>query len=952
MGGPKRLSPETAAYRPDTGIFAPTTGLDHRLFGENFELRPQVREVIMERLDRCIRVDIQLAGSDWQEWLKVYIAGGSASEWAGGRPDSDAQDLDVLVGLDLAKAQGYNSFEGMDEDQAATALNAAFRKCFNHRGWQAPFGGTWDLTAYCNPRIGTDIRAIKPYAAWDLTDSRWAVKPPHLPDHTLADFDPAVLAHARAVLAEARAILRLPEPLRTREARALWEHIHEHRCQAFSENGRGWTDPGNVDEKYVQYAPGHVLDRIKALVFPEDRPLAATAAARDSGDTRCVDCGAIVSHAKWAPGKQYEHYIVHQPLWEQAGSPNGYLCIGCLENRLGRELNKRDFPEGVPVNSLGPENDRYAWSDRTPRLRDRLTREACAPGNVLRRVRELALAGQQPKTAVRTYHGSPHLLQGAPRIPETSEDDREYGRLAGFYTSTDPLDAGQFGDHVSEHQVNLSNPLHVRYSGDGDPGAEVWEKLTGEKYPPEGADIAARVRAAGHDGVIVHVTPHHAWHVALEPSALGCVEQQPKTAAKDEKPTRTKEQVSYREGTAAKHCGNCVMIRLAPPDFETHKCTLVKGIVEPTAVCDEWYPAKGSKKEAVSGYEGLTGRSGMIYLEIPEGLIGEVPGGVDDHHITLVYLGKNVSDEAFGEACQRAAKAAAAHHPLEGVLHGIDTFPASDSSDGKVPAFVPAYIPGIGKLRQELEDLSASEHPHYRPHLTLGYYGEDEELPPPHPPVRIRFTHLHVKRGDEVRSYPLGEPIRAQAELGKQPTPETWKARYDRVDRFLERRGDGTMPIRDRWGPHTPDYVAHGLIADHDGPVRDEHWEHLPDEYVSLKQPIHTHQGYVYPATVRHYLHADNDPDAYPDGGEYVPGGDEPKIVRHKGQHYLLDGHHRYVKDRLMGHDSMMAKVFDTANPEHKQSNCYECHEEEARDDYDHDSDECPACRQHGWQVW
>ena len=358
-------------------------------------------------------------------------------------------------------------------------------------------------------------------------------------------------------------------------------------------------------------------------------------------------------------------------------------------------------------------------------------------------------------------------------------------------------------------------------------------------------------------------------------------------------------------------------------------------------------------KTAATGYQDLTPRSAMIYLEIPEGLVGQVPGGVDDHHITLVYLGKNVGDEAFAEACRRTRDAAAKIPPLEGVLHGIDTFEPSDSSDGKVPAFVPAYIPGIGKLRQLLEDLSASEHRHYRPHLTLGYYEPDEDLPAPHPPVQVRFGRLHVKRGDEVASFPLGErPMTAQAAERRMPTEETWKARRDRVDKFLQAQGDGTMPIRSSWGPHTPNYVAHGLIADHDGPVRDEHWEHLPDEYVSLRQPIHTHQAFVYPEAVRHYLHADDDPDSYPDSGEYTPGGDEPKVVRHEGTHYLLDGHHRYVKDRLMGHDSMTAKVFDTANPEHKQSNCYECHRDEAEDDYDHDSDECPTCRQHGWQVW
>jgi 2'-5' RNA ligase len=160
-------------------------------------------------------------------------------------------------------------------------------------------------------------------------------------------------------------------------------------------------------------------------------------------------------------------------------------------------------------------------------------------------------------------------------------------------------------------------------------------------------------------------------------------------------------------------------------------------------------------KEAVTGYTGLTGRTAMIYLELPEGLVKHVPGGVDDHHITLVYLGKNVSDAAFGEACRRAQAAAAQASPLIGFLAGIETF---EPSDGKVPAFVPAYLPGIGRLRAALEDLNASQYRQYRPHVTLAYLAPEDELPEPHPKVDVRFSRLHVKRGDDVVSFPLGHP--------------------------------------------------------------------------------------------------------------------------------------------------------------------------------------------------
>jgi hypothetical protein len=48
-----------------------------------------------------------------------------------------------------------------------------------------------------------------------------------------------------------------------------------------------------------------------------------------------------------------EYYFIHTPTWLAAtGSKNGMLCIGCLENRLGRELTSRDFTDAM-INQLG-----------------------------------------------------------------------------------------------------------------------------------------------------------------------------------------------------------------------------------------------------------------------------------------------------------------------------------------------------------------------------------------------------------------------------------------------------------------------------------------------------------------------------------------------------------------------------------------------------------------------
>ena len=149
----------------------------------------------------------------------------------------------------------------------------------------------------------------------------------------------------------------------------------------------------------------------------------------------------------------------------------------------------------------------------------------------------------------------------------------------------------------------------------------------------------------------------------------------------------------------------------------------------------------------------------MISLDLPEGTITPVPGGVTDHHVTVVYLGPDVDDDAYAVACQRAASAAAAMPgPLAAEVGGIGSFPPSGSSDGKVPAWAAVLIPGAERLREALADLSASEHTDWKPHVTLAYVDPGDPLPARVPQTPVTFTHLSVHRGDDVARFPLGAP--------------------------------------------------------------------------------------------------------------------------------------------------------------------------------------------------
>lgn len=52
---------------------------------------------------------------------------------------------------------------------------------------------------------------------------------------------------------------------------------------------------------------------------------------------KCLDCNVDT-------GKIYEHYFINLQTWlSVVNSKNGMLCIGCLETRLNRQLNKHDF---------------------------------------------------------------------------------------------------------------------------------------------------------------------------------------------------------------------------------------------------------------------------------------------------------------------------------------------------------------------------------------------------------------------------------------------------------------------------------------------------------------------------------------------------------------------------------------------------------------------------------
>jgi hypothetical protein len=58
----------------------------------------------------------------------------------------------------------------------------------------------------------------------------------------------------------------------------------------------------------------------------------------------CRDCAKPTIPLDGSP---HEYYVVHDRIWSEAGVPpeGGYLCVGCLQRRLGRRLAAADFED-------------------------------------------------------------------------------------------------------------------------------------------------------------------------------------------------------------------------------------------------------------------------------------------------------------------------------------------------------------------------------------------------------------------------------------------------------------------------------------------------------------------------------------------------------------------------------------------------------------------------------
>lgn len=64
----------------------------------------------------------------------------------------------------------------------------------------------------------------------------------------------------------------------------------------------------------------------------------------------CTDCGVDTLNIPGHEFRRSEYYMLDSDVWEAvADEHDRYLCIGCLEQRMGRQLTPDDFQD-VPIN--------------------------------------------------------------------------------------------------------------------------------------------------------------------------------------------------------------------------------------------------------------------------------------------------------------------------------------------------------------------------------------------------------------------------------------------------------------------------------------------------------------------------------------------------------------------------------------------------------------------------
>jgi len=236
---------------PTSYFSAPSDSLDPHLFdGRNIKswVRQGILTLLYDFLEKYYRHP--------ELWTHAWLAGSGVSyQWSAARQPGD---LDCLVGVNYVQFRKANpEFAGLSDTEISMDINEYFRAALQPQ--TADWNG-YELTFYVNPGA-TDIRSIKPYAAYDLKYNEWTVAPDptaHAPYHP--DWEATVSSDSRTAhqayirYTQAANDLQLSNNAASRrnaetrlygalqQGSALFDEIHENRSHAFSPSGEGYAD--------------------------------------------------------------------------------------------------------------------------------------------------------------------------------------------------------------------------------------------------------------------------------------------------------------------------------------------------------------------------------------------------------------------------------------------------------------------------------------------------------------------------------------------------------------------------------------------------------------------------------------------------------------------------------------------------------------------------------------
>lgn len=232
-----------------SGYFSsPSKELDPDLF-DGEEMKESVRTGLLNLLYSDLENDVGFR-EPWN-WTVGWLTGSGASyQWSA---DRGAGDLDVLFGVDLPGFLTDNpQFPRLSEREVAEYTDQMLKAKSWPKTRNVSIGGSkkhYEITFYWNPGMGTDIRAIHPYAAYDLIQDRWDIKPPVLPQDPRELYPPEWFDFTDTDFENAQNVEHLywntgpsGRVHGANMARALWRDIHEGRKAAFSDIGAGYGD--------------------------------------------------------------------------------------------------------------------------------------------------------------------------------------------------------------------------------------------------------------------------------------------------------------------------------------------------------------------------------------------------------------------------------------------------------------------------------------------------------------------------------------------------------------------------------------------------------------------------------------------------------------------------------------------------------------------------------------